>query len=113
MRRRRRYASLNIGSLCTVSHLALIGLRPPFRVVAPTCIRPQRKGPATLHRFRDCAGSLPDPGWARRSIGAEIVDAAVAHIDAIHYGTAYWAAALDHPPHYSLFADWQSMFEAL
>jgi hypothetical protein len=42
-----------------------------------------------------------------------IVDAAVAHIDAIHYGTAYWAAALDHPPHYSLFGDWQSMFEAL
>src|ERR1700740_1904911 len=30
MQRRLRYASRNVGKSCTVSNLALIGLRPPF-----------------------------------------------------------------------------------
>src|SRR6516164_11079913 len=42
--RRLRYASRNEGSVLTVSHVALIGLRPPLRSSHQYGIRPQRSG---------------------------------------------------------------------
>jgi hypothetical protein len=39
-----RYASRNVGSVRTVSHLALIGLRPPLGSLHQCGIKPQRSG---------------------------------------------------------------------
>src|SRR3954471_18260562 len=44
MQRRLRYASRNVGRSRTVSHLALIGLRPPVASLHQYGIRPQRSG---------------------------------------------------------------------
>jgi hypothetical protein len=42
MHRRSRYASLKLGNVRTVSHLALIGLRPPLGALHHCGIKPQR-----------------------------------------------------------------------
>src|SRR6266550_1529408 len=44
MQRRLRYASRNVGRSRTVSHLALLGLRPPIGSVHQYGIKPQRNG---------------------------------------------------------------------
>src|SRR5262249_13044055 len=44
MQRRLRYASRNVGRSRTVSHLALMGLRPPVGSLHQYGIKPQRSG---------------------------------------------------------------------
>jgi hypothetical protein len=50
MHRRRRYAFRNVARSPTVSHLALIGFRPPSRLLQHAGIKPHCKGVPTEPR---------------------------------------------------------------
>ena len=89
------YASWNVRSVRTVSHLALIGLRPP-------AASPHQYGRVpTAAGQRDCPGLVVAPDdqqlLAWRAVPARriIVHAAVAHVQAVNDAVAQRSAALD------------------